>query len=235
MEWESISKKLEGKFDNDFLNILGRIKKIRLHKKIAFVDIIDYSSEVQLIIEKDKTPDLYDEISTYMVGSYISVDGNLSKSKNGKSDLIVSDLEILAESGLVIESPWNIDGLNPHYGNLIFSNLEIYVSNPQRATLIKLKNDFIFSMHKYFQNQGFVLVDPSIITNKTLYGHENAITAQVHGENVYLSQCATFELEPLAMTFGKVYTISPAFRNEKSGSKRHLAEYNHVKAEVLFR
>jgi len=78
------------------------------------------------------------------------------------------------------------------------------------------------------------LVEPPTITNKTLYGEDNAIKAEVHGEKVFLSQCATFELEPLALAFGKVYTISPAFRNEPSGSKRHLAEYTHAKAEALF-
>jgi asparaginyl-tRNA synthetase len=131
-------------------------------------------------------------------------------------------------------SPWEINGLDIESIDQIFSFTEFYVSNPQRAAILKIKTNFVKALHNYFQEKKFTLVEPPILTDKILYEPEKAIKAEVHGEKVYLSQCATFELEPLAMAFGKVYTISPAFRNERGGSKRHLAEYSHAKAELLF-
>ncbi len=143
-------------------------------------------------------------------------------------------MEIIAKNTLNIDSPWDFNGSDPLYGNQVFSFPEAYLSNPQRAAILKIKTDFVMALHQYFKREKFVLVEPPIITDKTLYGKDNAIVANVHGENVFLTQCATFELEPLALAFGKVYTISPAFRNEPSGSKRHLAEYTHAKTEALF-
>ncbi|MBN2566696.1 hypothetical protein JXB02_01265 [Candidatus Woesearchaeota archaeon] len=105
--------------------------------------------------------------------------------------------------------------------------------SPQRAAILSAKSEFIRGIHEYFRKERYTLVEPPILTDKTLYGEHNAVSANVHGERIFLSQCATFELEPLALVYGKVYTASPAFRNEPSGSKRHLAEYTHVKAEAL--
>lgn len=53
-------------------------------------------------------------------------------------------------------------------------------------------------------------------------------------EDVFLTQCVGFYLEAAVHAFEKVYNIGPSFRGEESRSKRHLAEYWHVKAEVAF-
>ena len=162
------------------------------------------------------------------------MEGIFSNDKNGNPEIQTNKLEVVSNNDLNIESPWDFNGADPSHEDKVFSFPEFYVSNPQRATILKIKTDFINSLHLYFRDNGFTLVEPPIITDKTLYGEDKAISANVHGEKVFLSQCATFELEPLALAFGKAYTISPAFRDEPAGSKRHLAEYTHVKAEALF-
>jgi len=234
MEWRSIKQSLEGKLKGESISVLGRVKEVRKHKERIFVDLLDYSGNIQLIIEKSKCPSEYELLAKENKGSYISADGIYENDLRGNPEVHVSKLELIAKASLNIQSPFDFNGINPSYGDQVFSFPEIYVSNPQRAAVLKIKTDFVMKLHEYFQKEGFVLVEPPILTDKTLYGPDTAIKAEVHGEKVFLSQCATFELEPLALAFGKVYTISPAFRNEKSGSKRHLAEYTHVKAEVLF-
>jgi len=234
MEWRSIKQSLEGRLDGDPVSTLGRIKGIRKHKNRIFADLIDYTGEVQLVVEKLESPSEYELLSRVNKGTYISLEGMYSNDTRGNPEIKTNKLEIIAEANLNVESPFGFDGASPSHGDKVFSFPEVYVSNPQRAAILKIKTDFVMALHNYFQKEGFVLVEPPIITDKTLYGEVNAVQAEVHGEKVFLSQCATFELEPLALAFGKVYTISPAFRDEPSGSKRHLAEYSHTKAEALF-
>lgn len=233
MEWKSIQASLENKVEGDPISTKGRIKCIRRHKEKLFIDLIDYSRKIQIVITKSSDPEVYEALSGDQKGSYIAVNGRLSNDKKGDLEIKATSLEVLAENNLNIESPWSFNGADPKNRDQVFSFPEAYVSNPERAAILKIKTDFVRALHQYFQGDGFVLVEPPIITDKTLYGGENSIEAKVHGEDVFLSQCATFELEPLALAFGKVYTISPAFRNEPSGSKRHLAEYTHAKAEAL--
>jgi len=234
MKWKSIRDSLKGKNNQDGISVVGRVKEIRKHKNRAFLDIVDYSCQIQLVVEKYENSSLYNSVCILRKGAYISARGLLENDRKGNLEARVNELEVIANSSLDIDSPWDFDGANPVHGDKVFSFPEVYVSNPERAAILKIKTDFVNALHVYFQNQGFVLVEPPVITDKTLYGKDTAVEAEVHGERVFLSQCATFELEPLALAFGKVYTISPAFRNEPSGSKRHLAEYTHTKAEALF-
>ncbi|MBS3073895.1 hypothetical protein J4447_00390 [Candidatus Pacearchaeota archaeon] len=211
----------------------GRITAVRNHSKRTFFDLSDHTGTIQIVIEEEKFKD-YKEIISLSPASYIEVSGEYSNSRQ-PSELKADSIKILSEATLPLSpTPWKIDGSSSDNVNQVFGYTGFYLANPQRAAILKIKTNFVNALHEYFQNNKFTLVEPPILTNKILYEPEKAINAEVHGEKVFLSQCATFELEALAMVFGKVYTISPAFRNEKGGSKRHLAEYSHAKAEVLF-
>jgi len=52
MEWRNIKQSLEKRSRGDPLLILGRVKEIRKHKERVFADIIDYSGNIQLVVEK---------------------------------------------------------------------------------------------------------------------------------------------------------------------------------------
>lgn len=211
----------------------GRVASVRKQGGITFFDLVDHTGSIQVILHKDKLRN-YNKVSKISPGSYVGVEGRYSLSETS-CEIDADSLNIMSEATLPISpTPWDIDGLDSRYFDQIFDFPGFYAANPQRSAILKIKSVFIQSLHEYFRKMGFTLVEPPILTDKILYESQKAVKATVHGESVYLSQCATFELEPLAMAYGKAYTISPAFRNEKSGSKRHLAEYTHVKAESLF-
>ncbi len=235
-------KKIGPEFIEDFISrakngekysFKGRITSVRKHAERVFFDLSDHTGTIQVVMEKCNFKDCK-KVSALNPGSYIEALGVYSNSRN-PPEIKAESIKIISEAVLPLSpTPWEIDGLSADNVNQIFSYTGFYLANPQRAAVLKIKTNFVKALHDYFHNNKFTLVEPPILTDKILYETEKAVRAEVHGEKVFLSQCATFELEPLAMVFGKVYTISPAFRNEKGGSKRHLAEYTHAKAEALF-
>lgn len=231
MKFKLLQEALEEAQQGESCDFFGRVSGVRKHKNRVFVDITDHTGLAQVVIEK--TDESFDTARTLNPGTYVHASGILGQDRQHQPELSDSSLEVLAESTLDIVSPWDIQGDSRKASKQVFGFTEAYVANPQRAAILAIKAEFGKALHEYFQQENFTLVEPPIITNKTLYPNDNTIEATVHGEDVYLSQCATFELEPLAMAFGRVYTISPAFRNEQSGSRRHLAEYTHAKAELL--
>jgi asparaginyl-tRNA synthetase len=213
-------------------DLTGRVSAVRAHKTMTFVDVVDHTGRIQAVIDNSKVDGSL--LEKLQPGAYISLKGCLCAGKKESIEINVDRIDVLAQPFIHLSpTPWQINGLDPDYGRQVFGFPSFYLANPQRAAVLKIKTNFVNALHHYFQANRFTLVEPPILTDKTLYDERTAVTARVHGENVFLSQCATFELEPLAMVYGKVYTISPAFRNEKAGSKRHLAEYTHAKAEVL--
>jgi len=220
--------------ENEEYSITGRVASVRKHGKIMFLDIVDHTGKIQVVVDKKALRDVFEEIKNISTGSYVSINGFYKINHRNQPEIAVDSIEVLAKATLPLSpSPWKIDATDPKYGRQVFGLPSFYLANPQRAAVLKIKTDFIQGLHQYFQKHNFTLVEPPILTEKTLYSDDNAVQAKVHGEDIFLTQCATFELEPLAMVYKKVYTISPAFRNEKGGSKRHLAEYTHAKAEAI--
>ncbi len=56
----------------------------------------------------------------------------------------------------------------------------------------------------------------------------------ISGSKAYLAQSGQLYSEAAIMSFGKVYTCSPAFRAEKSKTRRHLTEFWLVEPEMAF-
>lgn len=96
-----------------------------------------------------------------------------------------------------------------------------------RATVIKACRDFLDS-------RGFLLVDAPILTPAAVEGTTTLFPVDYFGEQAYLSQSGQLYNEATCMAFGRVYCFGPAFRAEKSATRRHLAELWMLEPEAAF-
>lgn len=113
----------------------------------------------------------------------------------------------------------------------------------------------IFSVTKFFNDGGYVQTHTPIITSADCEGAGEVFTVssntckdseqktrpagEAQVENFfrlpkYLTVSAQLHLEALAQAVGKVWTLSPTFRAEKSDTPRHLSEFYMLEAEVCF-
>ena len=73
-----------------------------------------------------------------------------------------------------------------------------------------------------------------ILTGTSVEGTTTLFPVDYFGEQAYLSQSGQLYLEATAMALGKVYWIGPAFRAEKSKTRKHLTEFWMAEAEMAF-
>ena len=87
---------------------------------------------------------------------------------------------------------------------------------------------------KFFDEEGFVLIDAPIFTPSACEGTTNLFETEYFDTKAYLTQSGQLYMEAAAMAFGKVYCFGPTFRAEKSKTRRHLTEFWMVEPEVAF-
>ncbi len=226
------------KFKNKNIIIIGWIKTQR-HSKIgiSFIDINDGSciNNIQIIIKKNIKN--YSKIIKLTSGCSIKIKGLIIKNKKKKNyEINANHIKILGN----IKNPKKYP-LSPKYHSLEFLR-KISHLRP-RTTLFgaitRIRNTFIFNLHKYLQKKKFLLINTPIITSLDTEGHSKMFVVKYNNNNFfnkksYLSVSGQLNLESYVCSLSKVYNIGPIFRAENSNTKKHLSEFWMLETELAF-
>ena len=122
------------------------------------------------------------------------------------------------------------------------------------GAVARVRNRLSFSIHQFFQEEGFLYFNAPIITASdcegagemfrvTVLDPENPPRTQqgnvdysqdFFGKSAFLTVSGQLEAETYACGLGKTYTFGPTFRAENSNTSRHLSEFWMVEPEVAF-
>lgn len=119
---------------------------------------------------------------------------------------------------------------------------------PFNSALLRLRSECIAHITQFFHREGYTQTHPPIITSSDCEGagevfnvassYNGAVGKQDDGSFFrapkYLTVSTQLHLEALAQSVGKVWTLSPTFRAEKSDTARHLSEFYMLEAEISF-
>ncbi|HEY4476859.1 MAG TPA: asparagine--tRNA ligase [Candidatus Paceibacterota bacterium] len=236
---------MKKKFVKDLLQIgcgvdvvlSGWVCAKRKQGKIIFWDVCDSTGKIQVVITEDLlSAEKFKLVKRLLVESGVVVRGRRSCSDRGQPEILAADVEII---GKVTKSfyPYprgNVDifdeTLTPHF----LKNRHVYLRNPKVMAILQFRDCLMHHIRQWFYDHQFTAIEAPILTPVPLYDDGSAMSVNVHGENVFLTQCVGYYLEAAVHAFERVYNIGPSFRGEESKSKRHLMEYWHIKAEVAW-
>jgi asparaginyl-tRNA synthetase len=121
-----------------------------------------------------------------------------------------------------------------HGIEFLMDQRHLWLRSNRQWAIMKIRNQIIFSIHTFFQNEGFVQMDAPIFTGNACEGTSNLFETDYYGDPAYLSQSGQLYGEAMAMAMGKIYTFGPTFRAEKSKTRRHLSEFWMIEPEMAF-
>lgn len=122
---------------------------------------------------------------------------------------------------------------------------------PFNSLMLRLRSQSIANLTQFFASRKFVQTHPPIITSSDCEGAGevfNVATETLPDDKSrgldtscsfyrtpkYLTVSSQLHLEALAQSVGKVWTLSPTFRAERSDTSRHLSEFYMLEAEQCF-
>ncbi len=234
------------------ITVMGWVRTRRGSKKIAFIALNDGSTLNNIQIVADVPAFHEDLLKQVTTGACISVTGTLTQSAgSGQS------VEIQAKS-IKLHGPADpVTYPLQKKGHSLEFLREIAHLRPRTNTfgaILRLRHAMSYSIHKYFNDNGFYYLHTPIITGsdaegagemfrvttldimnppKTEDGRIN-YREDFFGKETNLTVSGQLEGEIGALALSDVYTFGPTFRAENSNTPRHLAEFWMIEPEMAF-
>jgi len=223
-----------GKHEGQSVTIRGWLYNLRESGKLLFPQFRDGSGVIQGVVAKNAVlPEVFDSVKGLTQESSIVVEGKVRADKRapGGYELDVSAVQVIQR--VPENDPFPIS-LKEHGVDFLMEHRHLWVRTPRQAAILRVRAEIIKAARDFFDERGFTLTDPPIITPAACEGTTTLFPVDYFEEQAYLTQSGQLYIEATAMALGKVYSFGPTFRAEKSKTRRHLAEFWMVEPEVAY-
>tara|TARA_B100000925_G_scaffold257303_1_gene211621 strand:- start:1045 stop:2478 length:1434 start_codon:yes stop_codon:yes gene_type:complete len=249
MRYYQIKELLDLKPDSQSVTLKGWVKTFRSNR---FISLNDGSSpeSIQCVVDFEKTdPKILQKINS---GASLEIKGILKKSLGRGQDIEVdvNNVKILGECDIETYP------IQPKRHSLEFlrENAHLRARTNTFSSIMRIRSNISFSIHKFFKEMGFYYVNTPIITGSDAEGAGEMFKvttldlmnipkdtdknvdykSDFFSKETNLTVSGQLEAESLAMGLGNVYTFGPTFRAENSNTSRHLAEFWMIEPEMAF-
>ncbi len=121
-----------------------------------------------------------------------------------------------------------------HGTEFLMDHRHLWLRSSRQHAVLRIRAELIAALRDFMDGEGFVLVDSPIFTPNACEGTSTLFETRYFDDTAYLSQSGQLYQEAAAMAFGRSYCFGPAFRAEKSKTRRHLIEFWMMEPEWAF-
>lgn len=216
----------------------GWVQVLRVHGKIAFMDLRDGSGTIQV---GAFSPELADTFAEFSVQDVVEIKGNVKKREERyiNKKLPLGDIELEAKEARIItkseEMPFDMAGKDLVLElPTLLDYRSLTLRHPKVSSIFKVQEVVIDSFRKFFQNKGFTEFQSPVIIPQTAEGGAEVFEVDYFGHKAFLSQSPQFYKQIMVGVFGKVFSVNKTLRAEPSITTRHLAEVTTLDTEFGF-
>lgn len=199
--------------------------------KIAFLQLRDGTGFMQAVVAKSDVSEeafqlaknMTQETSMYITGKIVE-----DKRSPFGYEMQVSKIELIHEATDYPITP------KEHGTEFLMDHRHLWLRSKRQHAVMKIRNEIIRATYEFFNQNGYVKIDPPILTGSSPEGTTELFHTKYFDEEAYLSQSGQLYMEAAAMAFGKVFSFGPTFRAEKSKTRRHLIEFWMIEPEMAF-
>jgi asparaginyl-tRNA synthetase len=220
-----------GEYVGQAVTLRGWLYNKRSSGKIQFLQLRDGTGLIQCVaVRSEVGEDIFTVCEGLTQESSIIVEGIVREDDRAATgyEITLTGMQHVGES---TEYPVT---LKEHGVDFLMDHRHLWIRSPRQRAILRIRAEVMRAMSLFLDGDGFTRVDPPILTPSSCEGTTELFHTKYFEEDAYLTQSGQMYMEAAAMSLGKVYSMGPAFRAEKSKTRRHLIEFWMVEPEMAY-
>ncbi len=216
------------------VTIYGFVQVRRDHGKILFLDVLDRSGLIQVVLGGGKGADLRPQDVVKIFGKVNKRPENLINKNipTGEIEIYSEDVEVLSKAQ---ELPFDMGGkdLDLQLPTLLdFRSLTL--RHPKVKAVFKVQEVIIDAFRESLKKHGFTEFQSPVIIPQTAEGGAEVFEVKYFDHKAFLAQSPQFYKQIMVGVYERVFTVNKTLRAEPSVTTRHLAEVTTLDVEFGF-
>ena len=221
-----------GQFEGQEVTIKGWLYNKRSSGKIHFLIVRDGTGEIQAVmVQAEVSPEQFALYESLTQESSVIVTGLVRRDDRAPSgfELTLKEIEIVQ---IAAEYPIS---KKDHGTDFLMNIRHLWLRSRRQFHIMRIRNEIIFAIRKFFYERDFVLIDSPILTGSIGETASTLFSTDYYDlGKAYLAQTGQLYLESAIMAHRNVFCFGPTFRAEKSKTRRHLTEFWMIEAEMAY-
>ena len=223
-----VGKILAGGADSSHVKLRGWLHNRRSSGGILFITLRDGTGFVQCTAKRDQLGDKFGEIEVLPLESTVELEGQVVRDLRAPHDyeLRISDFRVLQRSheDFPIAKKY-------HGPEFLLDNRHFWIRSKKMQTILRVRGMLIEEARRWLKEHGYLEVQVPTLVSAAVEGGSTLFEVKYFDQKAYLTQSWQLYAEAMIASLGKIYTVAPSFRAEKSRTRRHLTEYWHLELE----
>ncbi len=218
----------------DVVTICGWVLARRDHGKILFLDVLDRSGVIQVVLGGGKGHELRPQDVVRISGKVNKRPENLVNKNipTGEIEIYSEEVEVLSKTE---ELPFDMGGkdLDLQLPTLL-DNRSLTLRHPKVKAIFKIQEVIIDGFREALKKHDFTEFQSPVIIPQTAEGGAEVFEVKYFDHKAFLAQSPQFYKQIMVGVYERVFTVNKTLRAEPSVTTRHLAEVTTLDAEFGF-
>ena len=223
------------------VTLSGWISKVRDLGHFVFIDLRDRYGVTQILLNEEVSgSELFEEAKKYKNEWVLKVTGVVAERSNKNKNIPTGDIEIEAKKIEVLsrakQLPFEISETGNLSENMRLTYRYLDIRRPKMLNNIIKRNDMLFSIRKFMNENGFLDVDTPILAKATPEGARDFIVpSRTNKGDFYALPQSPQLFKQILMVSGidKYYQLAKCFRDEDLRADRQ-PEFTQLDVEMSF-
>jgi len=213
------------------VTLKGWLYNRRSSGKLLFLQVRDGTGVIQAVTAKSDDETLFERADALPRESSVVVHGTVREDSRAPSgcELQLTDLDVVQQPAE--DFPIELKEQTPGF---LMEHRHLWIRTGSQVPILRVRAAVFSAFRRFFEERGFVATEAPILTGTSVEGTTTLFEIDYFGDKAYLGQSGQLYLEATSAALGKTYWIGPAFRAEKSKTRKHVTEFWIAEAEMSF-